>query len=332
MPGRPPLWATTLLGVVCGLAALAVAHRWAATGEPTGAYVTDCAVWFPDADLHRCDYHWTAAGERFSGRFPGGDWPDGHRTRIWLDPDDPAHADPGKNVVPAIVAFAVFGLVLAAAAVRLAEATKDGATLRGRFRRTGVAAVAVAVAAFPAGAIVSRAVRQPDRIPVSAAPAQRAPVLRGVEPCPEEMEQHDRASVSETSIRTRTSVVRLYRPAGDVTMTVSGIASSASLSPDGTVLATGETGGSVRLWDVATRRATAMIVDDGWVDSVAFDTSGRTLAVAEDRVVRLWDVASLRAPITLFGQGPGRYKVGFAPDGTTLDVCEGDAVRRWDLT
>jgi hypothetical protein len=217
-PAGRQLLKVSLVGVVCCVVALVVAGRWGETGERTSAYVTDCAVWFPDADAYRCDYHWSGDGQRFSGRFRGEDWPDGHYVGLWVDPDDPAHVDSDKNVVLPVVFFAAFGLGLLLVAGRLVgwTRTREVTAVLGR---TVVLGVVVVAAAVPAAAIVSRSVRRPD--------------------------------------------VRVL---------------------------------------------------------VAFGSGGATLAVAEGNTVRLWDVASLRATATLFGHGAGLYSVGFGPDGTTLGV------------
>src|SRR5262249_9552924 len=73
---------------------------------------------------------------------------------------------------------------------------------------------------------------------------------------------------------------------------------SVALSPDGRLVAAGAAGGSVFVWDAATRRSIRRLNAGGGgaVWGVAFSPNGRTLAVDSlDGTVALYDVASHRA-------------------------------------
>ena len=76
--------------------------------------------------------------------------------------------------------------------------------------------------------------------------------------------------------------------------------SSVAFSPDGKMLASGNTEGNVILWDVATRQRIGqpLSTNTGSVNSVAFSPDGKILASGSYNTVVLWDVAT-RQPITL---------------------------------
>ena len=71
-----------------------------------------------------------------------------------------------------------------------------------------------------------------------------------------------------------------------------------AFSPDGKLLATADTDGTVRLWNPATRRPVgapllASTGRGGGVDGVAFSPDGKLLASAsDDGTVRLWNPAT----------------------------------------
>src|SRR5919201_1237817 len=76
-----------------------------------------------------------------------------------------------------------------------------------------------------------------------------------------------------------------------------------AFNPAGTLLATGDDAGVIRLWERASRRpARELRGHDSGVSALAFSAEGKLLASAgEDKVIRLWDVARGEPAGTLEG-------------------------------
>jgi WD40 repeat protein len=111
---------------------------------------------------------------------------------------------------------------------------------------------------------------------------------------------------------------------------------TAAFSPDGAILATGNSNDSVSLWSVATWHLIATLTDpvinnpssngpSPGVTALAFSPDGTTLAVADnDGNSYVWNVAAHRLVATLTDPESGGVKqVAFSPDGKTL--VAGDA-------
>ncbi len=91
-------------------------------------------------------------------------------------------------------------------------------------------------------------------------------------------------------------------------------------SPDSKLLATGDEGGVISLWDVQTGRLHASLKGHtSNVRTVAFSPDGTTLASGgEDYTVRLWDVTTGQERITFNGHSNIVSSVVFSLDGGTL--------------
>ena len=111
-----------------------------------------------------------------------------------------------------------------------------------------------------------------------------------------------------------------------------GRVSSVAFAPDGKTLAWGGQEGTVKLWDVATRRALATLEGGaGNVASIAFAPDGKVLAVGStDGTMKLWDVVTRWQVATLKGHSKWVTSVVFAPDGKTLASAGDDGtVKLW---
>ena len=111
---------------------------------------------------------------------------------------------------------------------------------------------------------------------------------------------------------------------------------SVSFSPDGSVLAaagSGDAGGAVYLWDVATWEEIAVIRRDSSNAMMSFSPDSNTLAyfIGESNTVHLWDIAS-GTEKPGFTINSSRFKrVSFSPDGKTLATTHLYGVRLWDV-
>jgi WD40 repeat protein len=121
-----------------------------------------------------------------------------------------------------------------------------------------------------------------------------------------------------------------------------------ALSPDGTTLALGTSGGTLELWDVVrgTRRHSLeghrrITRSRGWIHALAFAPDGRTLASGGgDGLVRVWSAEDGRLRRTLAtGSGVARLwstdsylypeALAFAPDGSLVSGHSRGRLRLW---
>ncbi|WP_349345377.1 WD40 repeat domain-containing protein [Streptomyces rapamycinicus] len=108
-----------------------------------------------------------------------------------------------------------------------------------------------------------------------------------------------------------------------------------AFSPDGKTLATGNSEGRVRLWDVAGRkpRTTFTGPDSGFqTREVTFSPDGKTLAATNmTGWLAMWDVAKHRQIRLLDGVNGGE-RVAFSPDGKLFSTgTQSGSVFLWDI-
>jgi WD40 repeat protein len=115
-----------------------------------------------------------------------------------------------------------------------------------------------------------------------------------------------------------------------------GSVSSLAFSADGLMLATNGDNGTVRLWDVRTRKQIGRPIHAAakGVYAVAFSPDGHTLATAgRDGKIRLWDVRShKRLGRPLLGGAGAIFSIAFSKNGHLLATADQNrTVELWDV-
>ncbi|MEG4851383.1 NACHT domain-containing protein [Microcoleus sp. B5-D4] len=109
---------------------------------------------------------------------------------------------------------------------------------------------------------------------------------------------------------------------------------SVIFSPDGQLLATGDTDGVVRLWEASSSREILTCTGHtNVVESVAFSPDGKILASGSyENTIKLWDVKTGECLKVLHGHTGSVMSVTFNPDGNILASGSFDrTIRLWDI-
>ena len=114
---------------------------------------------------------------------------------------------------------------------------------------------------------------------------------------------------------------------------------SVAFTPDGQTLASASFDQTIKLWDVARGKNTAIFKASNDLTSVAISPDGKTLAASGwGKTVELWSLTGgrslgtlIRPDVTLTGHTERVESVAFSPDGKTLASGSADStIRLWD--
>ncbi|MBD1914100.1 MULTISPECIES: AAA family ATPase [unclassified Leptolyngbya] len=107
-----------------------------------------------------------------------------------------------------------------------------------------------------------------------------------------------------------------------------------AFSPDGQLLATGDTNRELRIWRVADGKN--LLICQGhtnWIWSIAFSPDGQMLASSsDDKTIKLWDVQTGQCLQTLQEAPYQVWSIAFSPDSQLLATgSESTVIRLWSL-
>jgi WD40 repeat protein len=112
-----------------------------------------------------------------------------------------------------------------------------------------------------------------------------------------------------------------------------GIVFTVAFSPDGSILATGDAEGGLRLWQTQDGKLVLNLTGhQGWVWSVVFSSDGQRLAsCSSDKTIRIWQVQTGECLQILRGHTGSIWSAAFSPDGRILASGSDESnIRLWD--
>ncbi|MEH2240214.1 NB-ARC domain-containing protein [Nostoc sp.] len=110
---------------------------------------------------------------------------------------------------------------------------------------------------------------------------------------------------------------------------------SVAFSPNGKLLATGDTNGEIRLYKVADGKQLLIVKGHtGFIWPVAFSPDGQIFASGgDDQKVKLWDTNTGQCLANLQGHSGGIWSIAFSPDSHLLGSSSEDhTVKLWDTS
>jgi WD40 repeat protein/tRNA A-37 threonylcarbamoyl transferase component Bud32 len=115
-----------------------------------------------------------------------------------------------------------------------------------------------------------------------------------------------------------------------------GILTAVAVSRDGRLLASGNSAGIVKIWEVQTGRELRELPKHGrFIRGMAFSPDGRLLATgceADSGIVKIWNPLTGELLRDLAGHANVLIALTFSPDGRLLaTACQNDQVRLWDV-
>ena len=113
-----------------------------------------------------------------------------------------------------------------------------------------------------------------------------------------------------------------------------GLAVSIAFSPDGRLVATGDSNGEIHIWRVTNGQHLLTYVGHiNWIQTIAFSPDGNFLASgSSDRTIRLWDLTNHQCLCIFQGHTERVWSVSFSFDGRMLASGSNDhTVRLWDV-
>lgn len=108
--------------------------------------------------------------------------------------------------------------------------------------------------------------------------------------------------------------------------------SSVVFSPDDKLLATGDSDGVVRLWEVTTGKERLILTEHtSWVYSIKFTARGtRLITGSDDKTIKIWDLNTGKCLKTLV-QSNGVYAIAIDPVKAKLASVSYEKILLWDL-